>query len=132
MEMMVRVDKRARQPSGVKQLPLGPDFIAHQLPRAARQTNGPGRAFVRITPGPCRAGDWLRAIEVQMPADLEVRDVTDPVDGVFRVGLAHHQAGAPERAPVMGVDDGPVDLRAHSKIVSNEKHFSVIHGYRRF
>src|ERR1035438_5991134 len=69
---------------------------------------------------------------MQMPADLEARIVPSQADGIFRGGLAHHQAGALQYTLTMGMEDRLVNLLAHPKIICNEKHFSAVHVCRRF
>ena len=64
---------------------------------------------------------------MEMPADLEARIVPSQADGIFRGGLAHHQTGTLQHTLTMGMEDRLVDLRAHSKIIRNEKHFSAVH-----
>jgi hypothetical protein len=69
---------------------------------------------------------------MQVPSDLQAGIVPGQADGIFGGGLTHHQAGALQDTLSMSVQDRPVDLQAHPKIIGNEKHFSVVHVSRRF
>jgi hypothetical protein len=62
-----------------------------------------------------------------MPANLQTWIVPRQADGILGGRLAHHQTGAVQHAVTLGVNDGAVGLRAHPKIIRNEKHFSAVH-----
>ncbi len=62
-----------------------------------------------------------------MPSHAQTRIVPCHANGVGRPRLANHQTGPMQHAPAMGLDNGPVHLRGHPKIICDEKYFSVAH-----
>ncbi len=62
-----------------------------------------------------------------MPSHTQARIVLRRANGVGCPRLANHQTGSLQRAPAMGLDNGPVHLGVHPEVICDEKYFSVAH-----